>query len=133
MVPIESHLHKKLAEFLNAEIVLNTIVDVESSLLQWIRTTFLRTCAVKRQIENRNTDEIDAKLKGKFTSTATTRKNDRLLNWVRKSLQKWNKLLPYDSVHAKLNDNQFWHLIFITPFDGCRHDSQLHFLKYVMI
>lgn len=64
-VPIESHLHKKLAEFLNAEIVLGTIIDSNETLLQWIRSTFLHTCTVKRDHGIRTVDEIDAKLKGK--------------------------------------------------------------------
>lgn len=97
-----------MAEFLNAEIVLNTIVNVELSLLQWIRTTFLRTCAVKRQIEDRNTDEIDAKLKGKFTLTATTTtmKNNNL----------FFHMIQYYWRYKSLNDDQFWHLILHISF-----------------
>lgn len=65
-MPIESHLHKKLAEFLNAEICLNTIIDTESTLLQWIQSTFFYTCTIKQENGIRNIHEIDTKLKGKY-------------------------------------------------------------------
>lgn len=60
-VQIESHLSKKLAEFLNIEIALHTITDNNASLLQWLKTTFLYARTTKKLPAN----EADAKLKGK--------------------------------------------------------------------
>lgn len=57
---IKSNLQKKLAEFLNTEIVLKTITDADASAMQWLRTTFLYACLSKTLPQN----EADAKLKG---------------------------------------------------------------------
>lgn len=57
---IESHLSNKLAEFLNAEIVLNTINDAELSVMQWIRTTFFYARMCKKMAIN----QADANSKG---------------------------------------------------------------------
>ncbi|XP_069795276.1 probable ATP-dependent DNA helicase HFM1 isoform X2 [Narcine bancroftii] len=46
---IESSLHKHLIEHLNAEIILNTITDVNVAL-EWIRSTFLYIRALKNPI-----------------------------------------------------------------------------------
>lgn len=61
-VQIESHLKTKLAEFLNAEIALNTVTDSDASVMQWLRTTFLyaRTIAQSPMTEN----EIQIELNG---------------------------------------------------------------------
>lgn len=56
-VEIESHLEKKLAEFLNAEIALNTITDSDASVMQWLRTTFHYT----RTIVQATLDEAELK------------------------------------------------------------------------
>lgn len=44
--PVESHLHKSLAEHLNAEIVLKTIDDIGIAM-QWMHSTFLYVRAHK--------------------------------------------------------------------------------------
>lgn len=59
---IESHLSNKLAEFLNAEIVLNTITDAEASMERWFRTTFLYARTAKRK----PTNQADADLKSTY-------------------------------------------------------------------
>ena len=44
--PVESHLHKNLAEHINSEIVLQTITNVDAAM-RWIRSTFLHVRAIK--------------------------------------------------------------------------------------
>ncbi|XP_055297358.1 probable ATP-dependent DNA helicase HFM1 [Sitodiplosis mosellana] len=56
-VQIESHLNNKLAEFLNAEIALNTITDNDASVMQWLRTTFLFTRTTNRSAMTKNSNE----------------------------------------------------------------------------
>lgn len=60
-VQLDSHLSKKLAEFLIAEIALNTITDTNASLMQWIKTTFLYTRTIKKMSVN----AANSNLKGK--------------------------------------------------------------------
>lgn len=60
---IDSHLVEKLPEYLNAEIALKTITDVDETAMQWLRTTFHYACIAKSLPKN----EADAKLKGTTT------------------------------------------------------------------
>lgn len=62
-VQIESHLSLRLAEFLNAEIVLNTICDVTTSLKQWIRKTFFYVRIMKAMTQKQAEDHLN----GMFT------------------------------------------------------------------
>lgn len=67
-VPIESHLNKKLAEFLNAEIALNTVTDSDASVMQWLRTTFLyvRTTTTANRLTTTKHSTGEAELKGRL-------------------------------------------------------------------
>lgn len=57
---IESYLSKRLAEFLNAEIVLNTIRDTGTTLKKWIRTTFFYV----RIMKSATRQQADAHING---------------------------------------------------------------------
>lgn len=62
--PIESHLHKCLAEHLNSEIVLQTITDL-SIAVQWIKSTFFYVRACKNPLQYGITvtpDKLEKKL-----------------------------------------------------------------------
>lgn len=49
-VELDSHLHGKLTDHLNAEIVLNTIIDLDKSLMEWLQTTFWYIRTTSQQI-----------------------------------------------------------------------------------
>lgn len=56
---IESYLSKRLAEFLNVEIVLNTICDSSTSLKQWIRKTFFFVRTTKMMTPQKAEDHLN--------------------------------------------------------------------------
>lgn len=56
---IESYLNKRLAEFLNVEIVLNTICDSDASLKQWIRKTFFYVRTMKTMTQQKAKDHLN--------------------------------------------------------------------------
>ena len=69
-LPIESHLHKHLAEHLNSEIVLKTINDLPNAM-DWLRSTFLYVRAVKNPVNYGFTlgmtkEKIEKKLDGNY-------------------------------------------------------------------
>jgi replicative superfamily II helicase len=69
--PVESHLHKRLIEHLNSEIVLNTILT-ENDAMKWLQTTFLYIRAMQNPTHYGllliGTDEIRGKLEGETRS-----------------------------------------------------------------
>ncbi|KAG8224071.1 hypothetical protein J437_LFUL001148, partial [Ladona fulva] len=69
---LESSLHRHLTEHLNAEVVLHTVTDVAVAM-DWIRSTFLYVCAVRRPAHyslangSTTTHKIESKLQGSET------------------------------------------------------------------
>lgn len=68
---IESHLHRHLAEHLNAEIVLRTVTDVAVAV-DWIRSTFLYVRAFHNPThyglaKNLSKEAFESKLQGKLS------------------------------------------------------------------
>lgn len=68
--PIESHLHKYLAEHLNSEIVLQTVTDLTIAM-KWIRSTFLYVRAVKCPqhygfADRMSQEDVEKKLEGMY-------------------------------------------------------------------
>ena len=68
--PVESHLHKHLAEHLNSEIVLQTITGLDVAM-EWIRSTFLYVRAVKTPMNyglafGMSQNKVEKKLEGEL-------------------------------------------------------------------
>lgn len=137
---IESHLSNKLAEFLNAEIVLNTITDAEASMERWFRTTFLYARTAKRKPTNQANADLKSTYFFKifffslieflFESTNLT-----LGSQFQAHTKKWpNHLL--NSKNAKLNYDQIWHFQSISvhhpSFFSAVHSFEMHLIKYLM-
>lgn len=67
--PVESHLHKHLAEHLNSEIVLSTISNIDNAM-EWIRSTFFYVRAMRNPKNydlpiDGSQDQLEAQLKGR--------------------------------------------------------------------
>lgn len=76
-MPIESHLHKHLAEHLNSEIALGTINNLEIAM-QWMRSTYFYVRSMQNPShygleDNTDKDIIEHKLESKFKLSGNLR------------------------------------------------------------
>lgn len=119
-VQIESHLDAnifKLAEFLNAEIALNTITDSDVSLMQWLRTTFLYTRTIVKSTLTKN--QTEAALKGSLL-TIWLMTWILKLNWKKKQSDNLFALCRRKKLNGVIKFDIFNQQLFIifSIFDG---------------
>lgn len=83
-MPIESHLHKHLAEHLNSEIALGTINNLEVAM-QWMRSTYFYVRSLQNPAHygldgNLDKDFIEHKLESEFESRIKVKNQEKLIS-----------------------------------------------------
>jgi ATP-dependent DNA helicase HFM1/MER3 len=99
--PLESRLHLQLAEYLNSEIGLGTVFDMESAK-KWLRSTFFHVrCRANPSFyglsADANADAVDDMIEQKCTDAVEVLRDAGLV----KSTEGWMRSTPYGDAAAK--------------------------------